>query len=318
MNAKRWRRISGTLTLLLSVQLFIQSSLALGEDQTTKLIMGSALTQTSEVALYVTEYSSTTTVSETSEATVTPDETETPTPEGLSTDMVSTPPPDTSATPDTSETPAPEACATPTPEVSAAPVPEASAAPTPAASEAPDVTDSSVQTMALIPILAADAQGLSATGDLSGGGISFSNFSSIVLDGTTQKATAVWSIGDVIDNSGTGNGWNVSLTLTPFKECSGTEYVTNGAALRTSSVIVSTIPIVTQMDEGSTPAEQIVVISMATAMDTGTPVKLLTSGAGIGMGSYSMSAMTVTLTVPADAYAHMYKTDATIALVSGP
>ena len=90
MNAKRWRRISGTLTLLLSVQLFIQSSLALGEDQTTKLIMGSALTQTSEVALYVTEYSSKTTVSETSEATGTPDETETPTPEGLSTDMTRT------------------------------------------------------------------------------------------------------------------------------------------------------------------------------------------------------------------------------------
>jgi len=248
--------------------------------------------------------------------TPTPVASVTPTPE-----VSVTPTPEVSVTPtpEVSVTPTPEASLTPTPEASVTPIPEASVTPIPEVSvtpgAAPDYPD---QTEALPLALGTEGQALNTDGALSGGDISFSDFSSIVLDGTTQTATAVWLIGDVIDSSGTGNGWNISLTLTQFRESYGPDYVTYGDTLDTGSLTVTTKPIVTVMDELSTPAAQITVIGNATVLDTGIPVKLLTSGNGQGMGSYSVSAITVSLKVPADVYAHTYKTDATIALISAP
>ncbi len=55
-----------------------------------------------------------------------------------------------------------------------------------------------------------------------------------------------------------------------------------------------------------------------TALDTGSAVKLSSAAAAGGMGSYSFSNMTATLTVPANVYAKVYKTDATVSLVTGP
>ena len=206
-----------------------------------------------------------------------------------------------------------------TPAAEASLTPEATQAPTPEALQTDgspvDTADLKGELLAAVEAKALAAQ---AEGALSGGDIGFRDFTTVVLDGTLQRTTAIWSIGDVVDSTGTGNGWNVSLTLTQFQESTGTGYVLLGDMLQTASLTVAVKPTVTGLDDQTTPAEQIAVVAVTTALDTGTPVTLLASGNGQGMGSYSISSFTVRLTVPADAYAHTYRTSATIALIASP
>ena len=165
---------------------------------------------------------------------------------------------------------------------------------------------------------APDLQTTLTNESLSGGDIQLSDFTAVVLDGTSQITTAAWSINNITDTRETGDGWNLSLTLTQFKEWSGSGYVSSGDTLDPSSVRVNALPEVNEVDETSSSAAQITVVGSATALDTGTPVKLLTCGDGEGMGGFSVSGMTIALSVPANVYAHTYKTDAIIALNTGP
>jgi hypothetical protein len=169
--------------------------------------------------------------------------------------------------------------------------------------------------------LAAGESGVTINGDtLSGGAITFADFAAITLNGQQQTQDATWAIGNIIDPRGTGLGWNLSLSLTPLKEYNtGTsEYVTDGHTIPASSITVKTAPTITEADGTSSPANVLAAVPVSTALDTGTPVKLVIADAGEGMGSYAVTSMTATLAVRADAYAATYKTDATVALVTGP
>ena len=55
-------------------------------------------------------------------------------------------------------------------------------------------------------------------GSFAGGDINFANFTAVVLDGTKKTATATWTIDNVVDARGTGDGWNTTIQLTQFKE----------------------------------------------------------------------------------------------------
>src|SRR5689334_4909338 len=103
-----------------------------------------------------------------------------------------------------------------------------------------------------LPAFAAADTGVTISGDtLSGGGVTFANFSGITLDGTERAATATWSIANVVDPRGTGAGWNVSLTLTQLAEYASGNYVVSGKTLATSSIKVTTAPVVSQVDTTS-------------------------------------------------------------------
>lgn len=175
--------------------------------------------------------------------------------------------------------------------------------------------------LAVTPAFAATT---AATGDtltsgtLTGGDIGFADFAATTLTGTQQTTTADWSIGNVVDARGTGAGWGVSLSLTQLKEYdTGTSaYVASGKTLDTSSIKVTTAPVVTLADATSSAASTVTPVAAATAVDTGSAVTVLDAAAAGGMGSYSVSPMTVTLTVPASAYAKTYKTDATVSLLT--
>jgi len=182
------------------------------------------------------------------------------------------------------------------------------------------VASATVLALMATPAFAAADTGVAITGGtLSGGELGFTPFSAVTLDGTAKTSTAVWTIANVIDPRGTGAGWNVSLTLTPFKEYVDTAYVTEGGkTLAASSIKVTTAPIVTQVDETSSAASTITVVAAQIALDTGSPIKLLSASADGGMGSYAVSDLTTTLSIPANAYAATYKTDATVALVVAP
>ena len=168
---------------------------------------------------------------------------------------------------------------------------------------------------------AAEETGVTLTGDtLSGGAITFADFGAVTLNGTQQTTTSTWNIGDIIDSRGTGAGWNLSLTLTQLKEydTSGSAYVTDGYTIPTGSMTVSTAPTVALGDGTSSPADTITAVATSTQLDTGSPITLLSAAIDGGMGSYEIGNLTASLSIRADAYAATYKTDATVALVTGP
>lgn len=169
--------------------------------------------------------------------------------------------------------------------------------------------------------LAAGESGVTINGDtLSGGAITFSDFADVTLNGQQQTTNATWNISDIIDSRGTGAGWNLSLTMTQLSEydTGGSAYVPGGHTIPTGSVTVNTAPAVTLADGTSSPADTITVVGTSTQLDTGSPIKLLSAAIDGGMGSYNISDLTASLTIRADAYAGTYKTDATVALVTGP
>lgn len=166
---------------------------------------------------------------------------------------------------------------------------------------------------------AATDTGVTVTGDtLSGGDITFSNFTGITLNGALKTTPATWAIANIIDATGTGTGWNLTLALTPLAEWDTTAYVVGGKVIPASSIKVTTAPTVTLVDATSSPANTITPVATATALDIATPIKLLTAAVDGGMGSYAISDITATLTTRADTYAATYKTDATVAIVTGP
>lgn len=172
--------------------------------------------------------------------------------------------------------------------------------------------------LTVIPAFAvADPGVVIAGGDLSGGDVTFADFTAITLDGTEKTSTANWVIANVVDPRGTGAGWNLTLALTQFKEFEA-DYVAEGKTLATSSIKITTVLVVSKADETSSAVETITVVDVNTALDTGSPVGLLSAAADGGMGSYIVSDMVATLTIPANTYARTYKTDATVALVTGP
>lgn len=156
-------------------------------------------------------------------------------------------------------------------------------------------------------------------GELTGGDIGFKALPAATLTGSQLTTATDWSIGNVIDARGSGTGWNVSLTLTPFKEVAdGGSYVTNGKSLSASSLKVSGVPTVAAVDETSSDVSTISRVANETALDTGSAVKILSASANGGMGSYTFGNLDVTLTIPASAYATTYKTDATVSLNTAP
>jgi hypothetical protein len=152
-------------------------------------------------------------------------------------------------------------------------------------------------------------------------GLTFNNtgaFAGVTLDGTQKTTTETLTIGNVVDPSGTGDGWNVSLGLTQLSQWNSTDTYTGTYTLPFSSIKVTTAPMVSLVDSSSSAASTVTPVSTTTPLDTGVGVKLLSATTGGGMGSYAISNATMTLTVPAKAYAVTYKTDATVSLTSTP
>ena len=174
--------------------------------------------------------------------------------------------------------------------------------------------------MSLSAFAAADTGATITGGTLSGGVLGFASFGAITLNGQQQTSTAAFTLTNVSDATGTGAGWNVSLTLTPLAEYNTTTlaYVTGGKVLTGSSIKVTTAPVVSLVDSTSSAASTITPVAATTALDTNSAVKLLSAAANGGMGSYAFSNMTSTLTVPANAYANTYKSDATVSLNATP
>ncbi|MHB1975434.1 MAG: WxL domain-containing protein, partial [Acidimicrobiales bacterium] len=138
-------------------------------------------------------------------------------------------------------------------------------------------------------------------------------FPNLTLDGQDQTTSASLTL-DVGDNTGTGAGWNVTITSTQFSNGSAT--------LPVSATSVNTAPSST-CDPGSscTPATLSSSVSYPVTVPAGstapTATRLYSAGAGSGMGDQTFSP-TFILAVPANAAAGAYSSGWTLSLVSGP
>ncbi|MHB1975316.1 MAG: YncE family protein, partial [Acidimicrobiales bacterium] len=138
-------------------------------------------------------------------------------------------------------------------------------------------------------------------------------FPALTLDGKDQTTSATLPL-DVGDNTGSGAGWNVTITSTQFSD---------GSAVLPSTATSVTAAPSASCDIGSscTPATLSSDVTYPLTVPAGssapTATRLYSAAAGSGMGDQTISP-TFTLAVPANTAAGAYSSDWTLSLVSGP
>jgi WxL domain surface cell wall-binding len=170
--------------------------------------------------------------------------------------------------------------------------------------------------LALVGASGALAANVTATATVTAGTLSLSTSASpgvsATLDGTDQTPTYTLPM-TVNDATGSGTGWNVTVTSTTFSTGGGTPKllsttastatgVTSSCATGTCTNPTSSIPYPLTVPAGSTPP---------------TAVKLFNAAANTGMGKFTVTP-TVEVSIPANTYAGTYTSTLTVAVVSGP
>jgi hypothetical protein len=162
--------------------------------------------------------------------------------------------------------------------------------------------------------LAAEA---TSTGTVSAGTLSLSTTASptfsATLDGTDQAPTYTLP-GTLNDATGSGSGWNTTITSTQF--------TTGGATPRTLSTTASAITGVTSVATANTtttaPTNAITYpLAVPAAATAPAAVKYFNAAANTGMGEFTLTP-TVKVSIPANTYAGSYSSTLTLASVSGP
>ncbi len=159
------------------------------------------------------------------------------------------------------------------------------------------------------------------------GGTSFptvGNFNSVAMNGTPQLTSASIAPFTVIDDSGTGVGWSVTLTVPNFTDVGGDVVAAAGAQMNKAVVAAGTAdsPMggVWSNDVGDfTTAKKIVEADPAdTTHNGGAPFASDGTTLVAGMGTYLISPQILKLVVPANATAGVYTTTATLAITNTP
>jgi hypothetical protein len=141
-----------------------------------------------------------------------------------------------------------------------------------------------------------------------GGAPAISNFSGVTLNGTPQLTSLSIDPFTVVDATGSGDGWNVDLTIPDLSDGSGHTIA--------SSNISMTAPVVTAASTSSMTSVTPVAITPGVGLATGD--EIVTAAIGDGMGTYLVAPRILKLTIPVTTIAGTYVTDATIATVDGP
>ncbi len=159
------------------------------------------------------------------------------------------------------------------------------------------------------------------------GGTSFPTvgaFNSVTMNGTPQLTSASIAPFTVIDDSGTGAGWSVTLTVPNFTDVGGDVVAAAGAQMNAPVVASGTAdsPLggVFATDVGDfTTAKKIVEADPADATHNGgAPFASDGTTKVAGMGTYLVSPQILKLVVPANAVAGAYTATATLAITNTP
>ena len=131
------------------------------------------------------------------------------------------------------------------------------------------------------------------------------DFAPVTLDGTPQLTSLTVDPFTIIDSTGSGDGWNVLLTVPDL---------TNGADVISASNVSMSAPIVTP----AAGADMTGVVAHASAGGFDTGEKIVTATVAHGEGTYLVSPRILKLTVPNTALVGTYVSAGTIAVVDGP
>ncbi len=132
------------------------------------------------------------------------------------------------------------------------------------------------------------------------------------LDGTDKNLTITMPL-TVIDATGSGSGWKVTITSTTFSTGGGSPH-TLTTAPAVSAVSVACV-------SGSTCTDPTNAITYNLTVPSGSPaptaVTLFNAAVGTGMGKFTLTP-TMTLRLLANVYAGTYSSTLTLAISSGP
>lgn len=176
-----------------------------------------------------------------------------------------------------------------------------------------------VATVAASALLSAPALAATSTvsGTLSAGTLSLTTSATpsfaLTLDGTDQTASYTLPT-TVTDATGSGAGWNLTVTSTQFS--------TGGASPLTLPTSASSLTSITNAcapgSTCTTPTNSVTYpVSIPAGSTAPTAVKYFNAAANTGRGKFT-NTPTVAVTVPANASAGSYTTTLTLSAVSGP
>jgi hypothetical protein len=170
---------------------------------------------------------------------------------------------------------------------------------------------------ALILAASAPAADVTATATVTGGTRSLSTSAtpsvSATLNGTDQTPAYTLPM-TVNDFTGTGAGWNVTITSTTFS--------TGGGSPKTLATTASTVTSLSATCAGpgtcTNPTNSISYpLGVPAAGTAPAAVKLFNAAANTGLGAFTVTP-TVQVSIPANTYAGTYTSTVTVASVSGP
>lgn len=162
-----------------------------------------------------------------------------------------------------------------------------------------------------VDVTAVPAGAESATVTIQGGTLSLStnpiDFGTISLSGLDQTVDTQPVAWTGTDATGTGAGWNVTLTSTDFTSAGGTIAVDNFKMTLDDANVVT-------VSGNTAPTSQ---VTSYQPLSSGTPLKLLSAAVGAGMGTYDFTP-DARLIVPAESTPGAYEAFMTVSINSGP
>jgi hypothetical protein len=177
--------------------------------------------------------------------------------------------------------------------------------------------------LALVAVFAAAAFASDATNVLiTGGSLTITNptvgdFTGVTLDGQTKTTTATVDTFSVTDATGTGLGWQVNVSASPFVQWAGDAAVSGGRELPLSSLSLAAPTVAANGTTSAAPS----ITDGPYMIDNGTGVKIASAAINAGMGKYdfTQAATPLTLSLPAaTTYAVQYHSVVTFDAVTGP
>ena len=154
-----------------------------------------------------------------------------------------------------------------------------------------------------------NAQVAVGAGNLSESGPTNVSAAPVTLTGDDQTTTYALGI-TVTDATGSGNGWNLTISSTQFTG-------TNPAnTLSASASSIQVIPAVACSGAGGHCTSPTNSISYPQSVGSSAS-KFFNAAAGSGLGKFTITP-TVTIAIPANTYADTYTSTVSVAVVSGP
>ena len=157
------------------------------------------------------------------------------------------------------------------------------------------------------------AGNVTTTGGVKAGPLTLTNAPTLslstTLDGSNLVVTGSLGESTVIDATGSGAGWRLTIAGTTFKNAAG-------KTLPSDALTITGVTVVKNSGKAPTNTTSYPV-TVPTAASAPAAVKFASAAADSGMGKFTITPA-IALAVPADAYAGDYASTLTISIVAGP